>query len=75
MIELILFRSGMDTLQIARLQGTDESIVYNCIHEQREMERKQEARRRYAPNSRDYQANYYLQVTKPKRAGRKEWDR
>lgn len=60
MIELTLFRSGMDTLEIARLQGRTEAEVYNDITHQRQQERYREV-------SQEYQARYYLEVTKPKR--------
>lgn len=74
-VELELLRSGMDTVQIANLQGSDEATVYNLIHRQREAERKRAYRRQYANYNKEYQQRYYLTVTKAKRAGRKEWDR
>lgn len=61
MTALDLFRSGLDTLEIANLQGRPEASVYNDIIRQRQQES-------CAEKVREYQHRYYLDVTKPKRS-------
>jgi len=64
---LTLFRSGMDTISIARLYGCSEATAYSLLHAAREAENKKKAK---AARQRIYNRNYQRRIRQEMREAR-----